>query len=111
MSDILTKEEADVLFKKFSHHILKPSITKHQKEVALGLAKILWLLLVTDEDSEQNIYATLKDVLKNNHESNIAVGSLYLYKMKTSLTDLEIKRLQEFYATDENLNSLQDWIG
>ena len=27
----------------------------HQREVALGLAKILWLSLVTDRDSEQNI--------------------------------------------------------
>jgi len=110
MSNILSKEDADVMFQKFSHHILKPSITDHQKEVALGLAKILWLSLVTGKDSEQNIYTTLNDVLKSNHESNIAVGSLYFYKMKTSLTDLEIKQLQEFYAIDENLNSLQDWI-
>lgn len=110
MISILVKEEADVLFHKFSHHILEPSITEHQKEVALGLAKILWLSLVTGKDSEQEIYTTLNDVLKSNHESNIAVGSLYFHKMKTSLTDLEIKRLQEFYATDENLNLLQDWI-
>jgi len=110
MSNILAKEEADDLFHKFSHHILKPSITEHQKEVALGLAKILWLSLVTGRDSEQDIYNTLNDALKNNQESTIAIGSLYFYKMKTSLTDLEIKQLQEFYATDENLNSLQDWI-
>ena len=110
MNKILTKDEADVLFDKFSHHIINPSITKHQKEVALGLAKILWLSLVTGKDSEQNIYTTLNDVLKKNHESNIAVGSLYFHKMKTSLTDLEIKQLKEFYAIDENLNSLRDWI-
>jgi hypothetical protein len=110
MSNILAKDEADVLFDKFSFHILKSSITKHQKEVALGLAKILWLSLVTGKDSEQDIYTTLNDVLKNNHESNVAVGSLYFHKMKTSLTDLDIKQLKEFYATDENLNSLQDWI-
>ena len=109
MSNILAKEEADVLFEKFSYHIIQPSITKHQKEVALGLAKILWLSLVTGKDSEQDIYTTLNDVLKNNHESSIAVGSTYFYKMKPSLTDLEIKQLQEFYTTDENLNSLQDW--
>ncbi len=110
MSNILAKGEADVLFEKFAYDIIISSITKHQKEVALGLAKILWLSLVTGKDSEQDIYTTLNDVLKNNHESNIAVGSLYFDKMKTSLTDLEIKKLQEFYATDGNLNLLQDWI-
>jgi hypothetical protein len=110
MSNILAKNEAEVLFDKFSYHIIKPAITKHQKEVALGLAKILWLSLVTGKDSEQNIYTTLSGVLKNNHDSNVAIGSLYFYKMKTSLTDSEIKQLKEFYAIDENLNSLQDWI-
>ena len=110
MSNILAKDEADVLFEKFSYHIIQPSITKHQKEVALGLAKILWLSLVTGKDSEQDIYTTLSDVLKKDHESNIAVGSLYFNEMKTSLTDLEIKQLQEFYATADNFNSLQDWV-
>ena len=108
MNSILSKDEVGVLFDKFSYHIIKPSITKHQKKVALGLAKILWLSLVTGKDNEQDIYATLKDVLKNNHASNVAVGSLYFHKMKMSLTDLEIKQLKEFYAKDKNLTSLQN---
>ena len=71
MSKAIKKEDIEVLFKKFSHPLLKLAITPHQKQVALGLSKILWLLFITNNDTEENTYNMLDQVLKN-HESNIS---------------------------------------
>ena len=58
MSKAINEEAIEMLFKKFSHPIIKSAITSHQRQVALGLSKILWLAFVSNNDSEENIYNT-----------------------------------------------------
>lgn len=109
MSKSIKKEEVEVLFKKFSRPLLKSAITPHQKQVAIGLSKILWLAFVTNNDSEENIYNALDQVLKN-HENNLSFGSLYFYKMKKSLTRNETRILQKYFSNKENFNELENWF-
>ena len=104
----LDDKKINSLFKKFSFPMVKPCISDAQKENAIGLSRILWLLLVTDTDSEQNIYDALKKVF-NKHEDNIAMGSLYLYKMKTTLTTKEQLKLRRHYNDQKNFAALKGW--
>ncbi len=110
MSQTLTPQKVDKLFKKFSRPLVKAAITKHQKEVSLGIAKILWLSLVKGKDTEPNIYNILSQVLNNNHESNIAMGSLYFFKMKTALSETDIQALINYYSIDQNFKDLENWL-
>ncbi len=109
MSKAIKKEEVEALFKKFSHPLLKSAITPHQKQVSLGLSKLLWLAFVTNNDSEENIYNTLDQVLKN-HENNISFGSLYFYKMKKALTRNESRMAQKYYSNKDHFNELENWL-
>lgn len=76
--------------------ILKPCTTEHQKENAIVISKILWMILVTDSDTEENIYNVLYEIIKN-HEEKISFGVLYFHKMKKSLSDKELKIIRDFY--------------
>jgi len=110
MSKSPSSQELLNLFNKFSAPIIKPAITKKQKTVALGIAKTLWISLVSGNDTERDIYNTLNIALNNNHQNNIAVGSLYFYKMKTALSEEELKSLVDYYCIDENFMTLKNWL-
>lgn len=110
MINMLTHQEANDLFSKFSHPLVKAAVTKHQKKVSIGIAKILWLSLVKGIDTEQDIYNNLSGVLNNKHESIISIGSLYFFKMKKALTEKELKDLRGYYNIDDNFDSLENWI-
>lgn len=88
--------------------MVKPCISDPQREKSTGISRILWLLLVTDTDSEQNVYDALNKVF-NKHEDNIAIGSLYFYKMKTVLTTEEQLNLRRHYSDQKNFSALEDW--
>jgi hypothetical protein len=79
-----------------------------QKEKASGIARILWLLLVTGTDSEVNVYNALNNVFPR-HEDNVAFGSLYFFKMKTALTREEQVHLRRHYSDPEHFRALQAW--
>ena len=104
----LNDKAIDSLFKKFSSPMVKPCISDSQKEKAIGISRILWLLLVTDTDSEQNVYDALNEIY-NKHEDNIAMGSLYFYKMKTALRTKEQLHLRRHYSDQKNFAALEDW--
>ena len=104
----LNDKAIDSLFKKFLSPMVKPCISDSQKEKAIGISRILWLLLVTDTDSEQNVYDALNKVF-NKHEDNIAMGSLYFYKMKTALITKEQLNLRRHYSDQKNFAALEDW--
>jgi len=104
-----TDAEIRSLFDRFSSPITKPCITSRQKQNALGISKILWLRLVTATDTEENIYNDLRCALSNNHDSNVAFGSMYFFKMKPGLVDTEIQKLQEHYREEHNFNRLADF--
>ena len=110
MSKAIERREIDLLFKKFSHPIVKSAITPHQNEIALGIAKILWLSFVNGNDTEQNIYNILNPVLQSNHKKTIAVGSLYFFKMKKALSNQEVNKIREYYSIEKNINELENWL-
>jgi hypothetical protein len=110
MNKTIEKQEIDLLFEKFSHPIVKTAITPHQNEVALGIAKILWLFIVNGNDTEQNVYNILNQVFENNHEKNIGFGSLYFFKMKKALSNHEVRRIRKYYSVEKNLNELENWL-
>ena len=108
-SQELTGDEVNDLFDRFSFPMVRPCITATQKQSAVGIAKILWLRLVTGTDTEKNIYNDLRGVFGDNHDSKVAVGSMYFVKMKAGLTEAEIHELRKHYSRDQNFNRLQAW--
>lgn len=104
-----TDQEARELFNRFSFPILRPCITPHQKKVAVGIAKILWLRLVTGTDTETNIYQDLKGILGDKHDAIVGVGSMYFFKMKTALMESEIRRLKNHFRNEANFSRLKGW--
>jgi hypothetical protein len=108
-SRALTDAEISQLFERFSLPVVRPCITSAQKRTAVGIAKILWLRLVTGTDTEESIYEDLIRVLGNKHDANVALGSTYFFKMKTELTDAEINRLKSHYSDGRHFNRLEEW--
>jgi hypothetical protein len=104
----LHEHDIDSLFEKFSSPMVTPCITEAQKAKARGIARILWLLLVTGTDSESHVYHALNKVFPR-HEDNVAFGSLYFYKMKTALTRQEQRQLRKYYRNQEHFRALQEW--
>ena len=104
----LVDKKINELFDKYSFPMMKACITKPQKEKAIGISKILWLLLVTGTDTEENIYMSLKSIV-HHHDQIISFGALYYHKMKKALTKEEIQILKKYYDNSENFNSLKDW--
>jgi hypothetical protein len=92
-NNILDKK-AKKLFNKYELAIMKSYRTDFQKQNAMGIATILWMLLVTDTDTdtEEKVYEALDSVI-HNHESRISFGSLYYHKMKKNLTNEQINYL------------------
>ena len=93
----------------FSLPMVQACVTKSQKQNAVLIAKTLWLRLVSGTDTEENIYADLKRAVGNKHDTNVALGSTYFFKMKTGLTEAEIRRLKDHYADDRNFQRLEEW--
>ena len=97
-----TNNELNRLFERFSRPMIRPCINSRQKRSAVGIAKTLWLRLVTGTDTEENIYEDLRLIFKDNHDSNVAVGSMYFFKMKSELTKAQISNLKKHYSDDSN---------
>ncbi len=108
-SQELTDDEINQFFDRFSFPIVRTCLTSHQKQNAVGIAKILWLRLVTGTDTDENVYNDLKGVFGDNHDSKVATGSMYLFKMKAGLTRAEIQKLKNHYSRPQNFNRLQVW--
>lgn len=108
-SIVLSEDAIQELFKRFCQPIVLPCITPAQEERAVGIAKILWLRLVTGTDTEKIISEDLKKVTANNRDANVALGSLYFFKMKPALSGAEVGQLREHYADDRNFERLEEW--
>ena len=105
----LTNHELDRLFERFALPMVRPCTTSPQKLSALGIAKILWLRLVSGTDTEGNIYEDLRRVIGDKHDDNIALASTYLFRMKTALTDEEVRQLKNHYSDELNFSRLEKW--
>jgi hypothetical protein len=105
----LPDDESERLFERFSLPMVRPSITAQQKQASTGIAKILWLRLVTGTDTEEVIYQDLQRMLGNRHDHIVALGSMYFFAMKTALTNEELGRLKDHYNDDLNFSRLQEW--
>ena len=93
----LTDDEINEMFERFSFPMVRPCITSSQKQISLEISKCLWLRLVSGTDTDENIYDDLKGVFGNKNDSITAIGSLYLFTMKTTLTEAEINSLKNHY--------------
>jgi hypothetical protein len=60
------------------------------------------------QTQKKNVYDALKKVF-NKHEDNIAMGSLYFYKMKPALTTKEQLKLRKHYSNQKNFAALENW--
>ena len=98
----LHDKEINALFNKFSYPMVKSCISDAQRERARGISRILWMLLVSNTDSENNVYNALSEIFPNKPEDNIPVGSLYFHKMKKSLTSKEQLKLRRHYSDQNN---------
>ena len=105
----LTNNELNRLFERFSRPMVRPCINSIQKRSAVGIAKTLWLRLVTGTDTEENIYEDLRLIFPDNYDSNVAVGSIYFFKMKSELTKAQISNLKKHYGDERNFNRLERW--
>jgi hypothetical protein len=108
-SDFLTEEAISGLFERFSHPMVRPCITESQKQKAVAISKILWLRLITGTDTDEVIYSDLERILGPKHDGIVALGSMYVFKMKAALTTKEVRRLRKHYRDEQNFNRLQDW--
>jgi hypothetical protein len=108
-SSELTEDVRHRLFDRFSLPMVQACVTTSQKQSAVTIAKVLWLRLVSGTDTEQNIYADIKRALGSKHDATIALGSTYLFKMKTALTTAEIRQLKDYYTDDRNFQRLEEW--
>ncbi|MDX8376653.1 MAG: hypothetical protein R8L53_01370 [Mariprofundales bacterium] len=104
----ITDSKIAKLFDKYSYSIVNPCETKYQKNIAIGIAKTLWLLLVKGEDTENNIYKVLISFM-HDHDATMSLGSLYFNGMKSALTIEEIQSLKSYYECPENFNALKYW--
>lgn len=104
----LKNKEINNLFDKYSFPLVKVCITPSQKEKALSISRILWLFLVKEADTEENIYNALERIL-HDHQKVVGLGALYFHKMKKALTQKELKRLKKHYSDSANFKSLKDW--
>jgi hypothetical protein len=96
-------------FLRFSNVMVEKCATKSQAQKALGISKVLWLLLVKGQDTEENVYSALFEIVKD-HEAAISFGSLYYYEMKIELSKAEIRQLKNHYADPARFKELSDWL-
>ncbi|WP_295389960.1 hypothetical protein [uncultured Thiodictyon sp.] len=104
----LTQKRIAELYSKFSWPMMHACITEHQKTVGFAISQMLWLRLVTGADTEETIAQDLKLVFPDSHDSIVAFGSLYFFKMKPALKESAIKKLQQHFAQLEKLKRAGD---
>jgi uncharacterized protein (DUF2147 family) len=106
-SSELTDDAVNRLFERFSLPMVQACVTASQKQSAVGIAKVLWLRLVSGADTDEKISEDLRRAVGNKHDAIVALGSTYFFKMKTGLTEAEIDRLKDYYSDDRNFRRLE----
>lgn len=106
---LLTNPQVDDLFYRFSLPIMRPCITAHQQASSIGIAKILWLRLISKTDTEEQIGEDLCGIVHDRLEDNVALRSLYFCKMKAALSEAEIQQLQYYYSFAVHFIPLRTW--
>ena len=97
------------LFDKFSSPVTRAAVSESQKEEATIITQVLWLYLITQKDSEKNIYDILYLIANKSHEKALGLSTIYFKMMKNSLTKVEIIKLHNHYKSSENFNKLEGW--
>ena len=105
----MKQNKIENLYTQFSGYLLEISETEDQKNKAVIISKVLWVLLITDHDTEEDIYTEMSKVVPN-HDAAIGFGSVYLHKMKGNLTKKEIKNIRKHYSDTKKLDQLKHWI-
>ena len=103
----LNDKKVNKLFSKYSFPLTKISITPSQKEKFISISMILWLFLVKGEDTEKNVYLTLKELVR--HDDQVSnFGAIYFHRMKKALSEKDIQKLKKYYSDPENFKSLKE---
>ena len=71
MGKKINKKQVENLFIKFSYPVVKSAITDHQKKSSLFIAKTLWVALVSGNDTEEQIYNLLNEILNSTSMLNL----------------------------------------
>ena len=111
MSDKKTEsidDQIEGLFGKFTEQIMVHCRTDEQKNNTLGIARLLWLLLVIGVDSEENVYTTVHNVSQNDEMARVFTA-LYFRQMKSNLTPSQIEALKTHYDDPDNYATLENW--
>ena len=108
-TQILDENAINALFKKFSSPMVQSCTSDSDREMARGIARMLWMLLVSNMDSEKHMYNTLSEMFYNRPKDNRPVISLYFSKMKRALTRKEQLQLRRYYSDKDNFRTIKDW--
>ena len=59
----MKKNKIEDLYTQFSGYLLEISETKEQKNKAIIISKVLWVLLITLHDTDEHIYTELSKIV------------------------------------------------
>lgn len=97
------------LYDKFSSPMINAVNDEYHKAEASLVAKTLWLYLITNMDSEKNIYDILYLVVEKIPQKASFMMEIYYKIMKNSLLNFEIIQLHNHYKSPENFSKLKKW--
>jgi hypothetical protein len=95
------------LFNRFASPLVQLSKNSGDKERALGISMILWLLLIAGTDTNENIYKDLEHVFRNDHDCKYMAISIYFIHMKATLSNAEVHKLQKHFKDPLNIIELE----
>jgi hypothetical protein len=93
---VLTTQEAQDLFQKFSAPLFRAANSYTRKEAAHELAKSLWIALITGPEVEDNVFQTLKET-GISFEGIQVIKDRYYIEMKPIITMEELQSLKARY--------------
>jgi hypothetical protein len=105
----MKQKQIENLYQNFSAPLIDISQTSEQKNKAIIISKVLWVLLITVHDTQDELFAELSKIIPD-QDAVIGVGSVYFHKMKANLTTKEIKNIRKHYSDTKNFDQLGEWV-
>lgn len=96
------------LYEKFSSPMINAVSDEYNKAEASIVAKTLWLYLITNMDSDKNLYDILYLMVEKIPEKALFMRKYYKI-MKNSLSNVEILQLHNHFKCPENFSKLMEW--
>ncbi len=93
----LTTEDVQKLFAKFAEPVMRAATTPNRREAGIGLAKCLWLGMLTGEETEMDVFNHLETKVRIEPEGLEDIKKRYYRIMKPSITGKELSSLKEYF--------------